>query len=245
VVYCRTESLKPEDIDAAVLVLSDDERRRHARFAFERDRRDFAIAHALLRRMISAYAGGPPQDWDFVAAAGGKPALAHGQSATAPLSFNLAHTHGLVACAFAVGREVGIDVERVDRRNTWMDLAERYFASDEVAQLTRCNDAQVAARFIEIWTLKEAYVKALGTGLAAPLDAFAFIFGDTHGLQLRTTSTLEVVTGWAFALYAPATYCRMAVAAAGIDARSVCVSESPDGTDTLRPVRDLPLRWTE
>lgn len=241
VVYCRTRELGSAAIDAALEVLSDDERDRHGRFVFARDRRDYAIAHALLRRLISARLGGQPRDWTFDIGPGGKPGLAPGHLTAGPLFFNISHTRGLVACALTRDAEVGIDVEQLDRQGERLGLARRFFSTLEVAALEGREDAELEAHFIEIWTLKEAYVKAIGQGLAAPLDAFSFLFEGAHGLRLHARPPFD--TGL-FALYAPMAACRLAVGVLGTGPRTIRLYESLDGTATLIEVAASPLRQT-
>ncbi|MEM9365035.1 MAG: 4'-phosphopantetheinyl transferase superfamily protein [Planctomycetota bacterium] len=103
----------------------------------------------------------------------GKPFVQSPEAAIRP--FNIAHTDGLVMCGLASGaRWIGVDVECLERR-TDTNLARRYFASSEVAQLDRVRDEDERChRFLKIWTLKEAFIKAIGTGLRTPLDAFWF-----------------------------------------------------------------------
>ena len=89
------------------------------------------------------------------------------------LHFNLSHTRGLIAVGVASGRDLGVDVEFVDRGLT-QDVAGRFFAPAEVRDLRALPDDQQAVTFFDYWTLKEAYIKARGMGLALPLDQFAF-----------------------------------------------------------------------
>jgi 4'-phosphopantetheinyl transferase len=89
------------------------------------------------------------------------------------LRFNISHTEGLIACAVTIGREVGVDVEHIGRRLTH-DIAGRFFAPREVNDLKALPDDQQHKVFFDYWTLKEAYIKARGFGLALPLGDFAF-----------------------------------------------------------------------
>src|SRR2546430_539789 len=86
----------------------------------------------------------------------------------------LARRRGLVACVVARDVDVGIDVERVGSGTDIIDLARRHFSSAEVAELERCESGARAARFTELWTLKESYVKATGAGILRGLDECAF-----------------------------------------------------------------------
>lgn len=91
-----------------------------------------------------------------------------------PLRFNLAHTQGLVAMAVTLHHDVGIDVEPRTDRVSVLDVARRFFSPQEVAALEGLPIGQRAEAFLDYWTLKEAYVKATGLGLRAPLRRFWF-----------------------------------------------------------------------
>jgi 4'-phosphopantetheinyl transferase len=209
--YCLTALLDEGAIHAAVEQLSVEERERHDRFVFARDRRDFAVAHALLRRSLSAQGNRAPHEWTFATGARGKPTLALEDGSRTPLVFNLAHTDGLVACAVSRDVDLGIDVEAIDRRLNAKELATRFFAPAEAAALEQCPDAESHTRFVEIWTLKEAFVKALGEGLSCPLDAFTFTFVGPSSLRFDAEPLLRSAA-WSFALFAPSDRHRMALA---------------------------------
>ena len=111
-----------------------------------------------------------PAAWRFRSGAHGRPEIAAPQS---PLRFNLSHTEGLAACAIADGDNVGIDVENVTRKHS-RRLAERVFSRRERKTLRELPAAEQARRFFELWTLKEAYLKARGLGLSIPPGALSF-----------------------------------------------------------------------
>src|SRR6266403_68368 len=110
-------------------LLTPEERARHGRFAFEKDRRQYLLGKVLVRRVLSRYLPLPPEAWRFSVSSHGKPILANSPSAHMP-RFNLAHTEGLVACAVARDFEVGIDVENRERTVN-LDVARRFFAPTE------------------------------------------------------------------------------------------------------------------
>src|SRR5437868_14381917 len=95
--FRSTETMDDAAIAAATSVLSEDELTRYRRFHFARDARDYAAAHALLRRALSREDGRPPAAWAFDRTAAGQPFLR--DAGEAPASFSLSHTHGMVACA--------------------------------------------------------------------------------------------------------------------------------------------------
>jgi 4'-phosphopantetheinyl transferase len=214
--YQLTEALDDRGLSAAVSVLSAAEQIRYNRFLRADDRRDYAAAHALLRHSLSRYADLDPGAWEFDKGANGKPSLAHHHGDLPPLSFNLSHARGIVACAIAPGLNVGIDVEHVDRAVDWSGIATRYFARAEAAHLESCPQEQRASRFIELWTLKEAYMKATGAGLSEALSNFGFDL--EHGPAIRFMPPPNVDgAAWQFALFAPVAPCRIGVAIASGD----------------------------
>lgn len=154
--------------EAARALLTGPERDHVDRLRFERDRAVQLAARALLRRALSRGAAAvPAPNWRFEPAPGGKPAILSPPSA---IRFNVSHTAGLVAVALA-DVEVGVDVEGVPARLP-RDVVDRSFAPEE-RDAVLADPGRATARFAEIWTLKEAYAKARGLGLALPFDSFA------------------------------------------------------------------------
>lgn len=169
VLWVETRRIAAIDWPQLLARLDPAERMRAARFRFAADRDAYIAAHALLRSALATELGQPAPEIGLAADANGKPYLAG-----SPVRFNLSHTRGLVAVAIAHGTEVGIDVEQVDPRRLGADTAEHHFARSEVEQLYALPRAARTDASFAFWTLKEAYVKAVGLGLRIPLDAFAF-----------------------------------------------------------------------
>jgi phosphopantetheinyl transferase len=210
--YWSTHALDMVALDALRGVLSPDERSRADRFVFERDRRDYIAAHALVRHTLSLRGPCSAHEWQFVDDAHGKPMLAAAQAGDPRLVFNLSHAQGLVACGVAHATRIGIDVERVQDRVDASAIARTHFAPAEVSMLESVSVEAHAARFAELWVLKEAYIKGLGVGLGVhPLDSFAFSFDDRGGLRCEDGGE-TVVPPWQFALAAPSAEYRLAVA---------------------------------
>jgi 4'-phosphopantetheinyl transferase len=207
--FRATGSLDEAAIAAAASVLSDDERAQYQRFHFARDARDYAAAHALLRHTLSRHGGRAPECWRFDKTAAGKPFLIDAGSVHA--SFSLSHTRGMVACAVTVDADVGVDVECVDRDVDSADIAARFFAPAETTRLMQLDGDARRAYFFDLWTLKEALVKALGTGMAASLSALAFAIGPGGRVTLDAPALGET-NAWQFGLFAPSPRHRLAVA---------------------------------
>lgn len=179
--------------DAALLdeyraLLSDEERARVQRFHFERHRHQGLITRALIRTVLSEYGSAAPEDWRFGTNAYGRPHVDEPKVLSA-LSFNLAHTDGLIACA-CTSTTVGVDVERV-RASAPLEVADRYFSPAEVAELRALPLEAQHARFFQYWTLKESYIKATGKGLSTPLDQFGFRLAQAGRIELSCERALE------------------------------------------------------
>src|SRR5918995_144474 len=159
--------------DDAQALLSDDERARQRSFVSPELRRRFGAARAGLRTLLGRHLDFDPRRLAFATNEFGKPRLAgDGQ-----VHFNLSHCEERAVLAISDTAEVGIDLER-ERPIEHIDLAKRYFHPNEVTAITASPDeAEQRRAFFLVWTLKEAVVKALGTGLSTPLDSFEVAIG--------------------------------------------------------------------
>lgn len=172
----------PELLDGYKEILSADEMARFARFYFARDRHLHLVAWALVRTTLSRYADVAPEVWAFRTNEYGRPEIA-APSAHTTLRFNLSHTRGLVACIVAEGIDVGVDVEDRRRDTPGADIARRYFSAREVEAFERLSEAAQETAFFEYWTLKEAYIKAVGVGISLGLGRFSFAL-DGRGVPV-------------------------------------------------------------
>lgn len=152
-------------------VLSEDEIARAARFVFDRHRARFVVGRASLRRILGRYVGIDPKRLEFGYGSRGKPFLKKGSDGDR-LRFNLSHSGELALLAVIRARRIGVDVERIREVKEHLRLAGRYFAAGEVAAIRALPPDVQHEAFFNCWTRKEAYIKALGTGLACPLDGF-------------------------------------------------------------------------
>ena len=207
--FRATESLDEAAIADAISMLPADELAHYHRFHFARDARDYAAAHALLRRTLSSHAGCAPIEWRFAKTEAGKPFLI--DSGDFHASFSLSHTRGMVACALTEGADVGVDVECVDRDVNAGDIAARFFAPAEAAHLMQLEAGSRRDRFFDLWTLKEALVKALGGGMAMSLSLLAFTIEPDGRVSLEAPPDVET-SSWQFSLIAPSPRHRLAVA---------------------------------
>jgi 4'-phosphopantetheinyl transferase len=188
----------PEVVRSAHALLSEAERARAARFAFDRDRRRFIVGRAQLKRLLAARLGIPPESVEVVYGAHGKPALAP-HLAESNLHFNVSHRDGLAVYAFSRKGAVGIDVEAIRPIPDGDRIASRFFSRHEYASWSSLAAAAKPVGFFNCWTRKEAFVKALGDGLTYPLDAF-----DVSLAPWEPARILRGARGWSLDSFSPA-----------------------------------------
>lgn len=169
--------IAPARLEAALSLLDQTERQRHDRFRFDADKRAFAAAHALLRRSLSSFGDIAPDSWRFVSGPHGRPELASPQDASR-LRFNLSHSRQLVTCIVTLELDCGVDVERFGRAHDPLGLTERFFHRLEYDYVAGFEGIERDHRFVELWSLKEAYVKAKGLGLHLSLSSFRYEVAD-------------------------------------------------------------------
>ena len=160
----------PQPLAELAATLAADERERAARFRFPEHRDHFIVGRGLLRELLGAYLNCPAAALDFEQGARGKPALA-GTDAETGLHFNLSHSGDRVLYAVA-RREVGVDLECLDRNVNHVAILERVCAPSEWVAFQALPAERIQPAFFACWTRKEAIAKALGGGLTSGLRTF-------------------------------------------------------------------------
>ncbi len=174
--HVSAEDIGDVRLNECLRLLAPAEAARARRYVFERHRRQSIVAWGMLRKLLSKYAAVAPQSLVFGRNAYGKPHLA--EPADSPIQFNMSHTDGMILYAVTRDRPIGVDVEDTQRRGGGIELARRFFAQAEVAALEALPPQAQHDAFFRFWTLKEAYIKALGSGLSIPLQSFAFSLSE-------------------------------------------------------------------
>lgn len=171
-------------------ILSADERTRAARFHFPHDRQHFTATRALLRTILASYVASEPAKLVFRYSEKDKPSLA---LAGNQVEFNVSHSGTRALLAFARGRALGVDVERIREDLDPIALARRFFSTHEQNQLAALDPTEKYSGFFRCWTRKEAYIKARGTGLSLPLDQFdvSLQAGDENALLTTRPDPLQ------------------------------------------------------
>lgn len=163
------------------------ERLRLQRFCFEEHKKQLLLGRVLMRQVLSRYEELAPADWKFCYNDYGKPLLAPKllTQLSSPLYFNLSHSRGVIVLAVARLEEIGIDIESNSRSRRVEKIAQRYFSNVEIKNLLALDESQRLARFYDLWSLKEAYIKACGMGLAIDLGHFSFSFAQTDKINIE------------------------------------------------------------
>ena len=167
-------NITPDKLGCFEAILQPDESERAARFRFPEHRARFIAARGILRSILGIHLGCAPQSLRFAYGEHGKPGLA--EPAGTHIEFNLSHSGDLAIYAVALGRSVGVDVERIKPGGSWLRIAEQYFTPAEATELHALPEEAMKCKFFEMWAAKEARLKALGVGLRFPLENA----GDTN-----------------------------------------------------------------
>ncbi|MFC7986254.1 4'-phosphopantetheinyl transferase family protein [Streptomyces sp. NPDC057336] len=186
--FCPNDELAPGI--ASVLArhwLDEHEQEIAARFLFERDRRQYLVAHSLVRRVLALESGLPEAEAVIWRSSRGRPFLQKPPEGLPrggrELDFNLSHAGGHNLLGVVRRHRIGVDVERLDRGDQGFDTILETFAASERDWVTRAAPGRPRdRRLLRLWTLKEAYSKARGLGLGLPFDAFSFTLAEDRGV---------------------------------------------------------------
>jgi 4'-phosphopantetheinyl transferase len=167
---------EPAEVERLGRCLAADEWERAHRFRFDKHRRQYVVGRGALRTLLAGYLRGRglqlrPEAVRFRYGPRGKPFLEPPQDAGG-LEFNLSNSDELALAAFVLGREIGVDVEFLRPMPDCEQISERFFSASERQVLREIPGPRKEETFFNCWTRKEAYLKAVGEGLAAPLDSF-------------------------------------------------------------------------
>lgn len=205
---CHLWHFHPRAGDSTLLkrgidLLSADELVRYRRFLVPEPAQTFLAARVVLRTLLSTYCLLDSRQWRFEINRWGRPFIAN-PDAPPDLTFNLSHRRGFIVCLIACGRDIGVDVEDQCSGGTpLLDIAERFFSPSEAAALRRLPASRQLGRFYELWTLKEAYIKARGQGLSLGLAKFSFtVTGETASVCFDPDFEDDPVA-WDFRFFRP------------------------------------------
>lgn len=186
------------DAEARALAwLTPAERLRHGRYRRDADRDMFLLGRVMARAIVGDALAVKPTAWPWRDGPRGRPEI---DLALCPIAFNIAHSGGLVACALSWHGEVGVDIEDRQRPGLEPDLVSRCCSAAERADVLSRGPEGWRDRFLQYWTLKEAYLKARGLGITVHLPDLSFSLHDDT-VRLETHGSLAGQSAnWAFDL---------------------------------------------
>jgi 4'-phosphopantetheinyl transferase len=196
-IWCVSLNVSPQELPNYINLLSPDELERARRFVFEKDRNHFITARGFLRTILGNYLQLEPAQIEFVYGPYGKPALKPGIINKA-LEFNLSHSKDLAVYAFNWDQKLGVDLEYVQPMPNMAGFAELYFSPRETAFINALSGSEKEQAFFKLWTGKEAFLKANGSGLTEPLNQVE--------ISLQTWKTFTQNTGrthWHLEIFTP------------------------------------------
>lgn len=155
-----------------LMLLNGEEYRTYSFYRFTEKKVEYLVGRYLLKTLLAYYLEKAPEDILITRGKYGKPYLSVEKTALPfEIKFNLSHSNGMVVCALTPGRDLGVDVEQID--GDILEIAERYFSLNELRYIsTKVLVADKNEAAYKIWTMKEAFLKLIGLGLAVPLDSF-------------------------------------------------------------------------
>ncbi|MGY6277172.1 4'-phosphopantetheinyl transferase family protein [Methylomonas sp. MgM2] len=163
-------ALAPDRMPELLAVLDSDERQKAESFKFPVKRDRYILIRGLLRQTLAGYMDGMESaGLRFDIGEYGKPGLSCGS-----LHFNLSHTADHLVIAVANFPDIGVDIEAISPRKSLDALARRVFSEREFNQWRLLSDEQRLTGFYRLWTKKEAFVKAVGRGIALGMDLCEF-----------------------------------------------------------------------
>lgn len=165
-------------------MVSPRERTRLEQLCHEPTRRCYLVTRRLVRRTLSRLGGRSPDQWRFEIGDHGRPRLANPTEGIRELDFNVAHSRRRIALAVARGCRVGVDIEPESRQVDHELVARKFFHADERRVLQQLDGPRRRRRFLQLWVLKESWMKADGRGIGAGLDEVVFEFEDADRPRL-------------------------------------------------------------
>jgi 4'-phosphopantetheinyl transferase len=146
-----------------------------------------------VRILLAHYLGCPPNEIELICGPKGKPALRDSYR----LRFNASHSGQMALYAFTLGCELGVDMEELRELAGAESIAARFFSTAEVSELLSLKPGDRALAFFRCWTRKEAYVKAIGDGLAIPLNRFRVtLLPGAPARFVQIASDMGIASDW-------------------------------------------------
>jgi 4'-phosphopantetheinyl transferase len=218
--WCISLDQPPISAEALAPLLAADEQQRASRFVFAHDQRRFTVGRGMLRVLLSRYLEQAPAALTFSYSPNGKPALQHPVNS---LHFNLSHSHGWALYALSDGRRLGVDIEYMRPMADALNIAQRFFCPREhgILQMLPAETQRIA--FFQVWTRKEACLKAYGSGLAHALHAVEVtVAPDEPATLVRIDGSADEAARWSLHSFTPVEGYMAALVVEGPDEKLHC-----------------------
>ncbi|MFF3838305.1 4'-phosphopantetheinyl transferase family protein [Streptomyces sp. NPDC001930] len=194
--------------DAAVHALLGEEAARWERTRALPSGRRLAASRALLKHAVSAVTGMPATGLELAARPGGAPYL----RGCDRIAVSLSHTEDVVLVCLTTVGQAGVDVERTDRLLLRAGMEREICTPAELARLRLAPAGERNAMLLRLWTLKEAFTKALGQGLRFSLGDFGFCLQEPHPRLQFPDGRIADAGAWTFAVFEPVAGCTISAA---------------------------------
>ncbi|MBS1551822.1 MAG: 4'-phosphopantetheinyl transferase superfamily protein [Bacteroidetes bacterium] len=181
-IYRTRTDLTLNELSVYEKYLSADERIKAGRYKFDHLKNNYTACRGFLREIISGYTGMRPGEIEFSYSEFGKPFL-NGSN----IRFNVSHSGKAGIIAVNSDDELGIDIELIREVPDLLTLSRRFFSKTEIAELNKSDSSKITNSFFYCWTRKEAFIKALGTGLQHPLNSFSVTTGENSEPRIIET----------------------------------------------------------
>jgi 4'-phosphopantetheinyl transferase len=176
------------EIEQLTTLLSTDEIARANKFRFVQHKSRFIAARGILRQLLGNYLEVSPSSLTFTYSDRGKPQLPQNSH----LQFNLSHSQEYGLFGFTLNHLIGVDLEYQRAMPDALNIAQRFFSVREFKMLKEVPQEQQSRLFFQLWTAKEAYLKAIGTGLSGSLASVEISFEDNHSPYLFPSAESQI-----------------------------------------------------
>jgi 4'-phosphopantetheinyl transferase len=174
----KSSNFSRDEIHRFWTLLNPSERIKSQRFYRQDDRNNYILVHGMLRSLLSRTLGLPPDSLEFSYNQYGKPYVS---GAGTKIFFNMSHSSDVSVIGFDPASEIGVDVEKINENVDYESIISHFFTCNEISYIhSRRNES--LRRFFEIWTRKEALLKALGIGITENLGVDV---SGSENLKLR------------------------------------------------------------
>lgn len=167
-------------IEQLTTYLSADEIARASKFRFDVHKNRFIAARGILRQLLGNYLQLSPSSIVFNYSDRGKPQLAQDTA----LQFNISHSQDYALFGFTLNHLIGVDLEYQKSMPDAIKIAQRFFSPREFQMLQATTRENQSKLFFQLWTFKEAYLKAIGTGISGSLANAEIAFDQTKAPYL-------------------------------------------------------------